>query len=33
LSVMADGEIYDDITKMDIEICPSHQKIKLPLEK
>jgi diacylglycerol kinase family enzyme len=33
LSVMADGEIYEDITKMDIEICPSHQKIKLPLEK
>jgi diacylglycerol kinase family enzyme len=27
LSVMADGEIYEDITKMDIEICPSHQKI------
>jgi len=30
LSVMADGEIYEDITRMEIEIYPLHQKIKLP---
>lgn len=33
IPVMADGEIYENITRMDIEIIPSSQKVKLPSAK
>lgn len=33
IPVMADGEIYKNITKLELEIKPSSQKIKLPINK
>jgi diacylglycerol kinase family enzyme len=33
IPVMADGEIYENITRIDLSIQPSSQKIKLPVKK